>query len=1228
MANPLNNIIQWNANGFFSKLEEIKILVKYYDPAILCIQETHTRSYQKISLKGYNVERKDDDTGLKGHSGVVLFIKNDIIYSPLQVNSPHQIVAIRLKSPALTICNLYLPPSKHIDGKEIDDILSQLPTPFLITTDANSHSPLWGSKHQSPRGRLLEKIIQDHNISLLNTGDQTYFSSTHKTFSAIDLTLSSSSLLNRLTWRIHKDLCSSDHYPIIISLPQIAPPSRMHARWKIDKGNWQLFNKLLTLEGKDNKSPSDLNHFMKRIIRAADASIPRTNTKPKHTPVPWWSKDIAFSISERKKALHKFQISPTNENLIYFKKMRARAKYLIKTAKKSSWKEYISSITYATPTKIVWEKIKKIQGSATTLFKPLIENSILISNPFEIANSFARYFSRISSSQNYDRSFIQLKNNAENSFLDFSSCNNEAYNLPFRYEELEHALCQSKKSAPGPDNIHNVMLKNMNFESKVELLEVLNNLWLNDTFPDLWKRAILIPILKPNKPTHSVESYRPISLTSCVSKLLERMVNKRLVWVLENGNLISNQQCGFRQRRSCMDHLTRLEDYIQNSFIMKQHTIAVFFDLEKAFDRTWRYLILEKIHKWGFKGHLAYFIKNFLSDRKFQVRIGNTLSQIQCLENGVPQGAVISTTLFSIAVNDIEKYIKSPVQYSLFVDDLTIYLRSSNLTYLKAKLQSCINSISKWASERGFKISTEKTSCMHFCRLRKQHEDPLLLLNANPIVYKDSNKFLGLIMDKKLNWKNHIEHLRIKCLKSLNLMKVLSNTNWGADSTSLIRVYRTLIRSKLDYGAPIYASARESVVKKLDTIHNSGIRIALGSFRTSPILSILAEADEPPLRVRRQILAMSYIIKMKCMPTHPTFKNIFRPTNTLKFAKKPGNTRPLSIRMYDELAFIQRYLDEVVTFINAPSPPWLIAKPKIIWDLLKFPKDSTSRETYSQLYKEILNRYPSFNLIFTDGSKFKDKVGCAFWTGETNRYFKISSISSIFTAELKAIELALSSIKKHRIERCLILSDSVSALSAMNNIYSGQPLVQKILHLLDILVGEGKKIYFVWIPGHQGICGNEAVDLLAKKGAHKSNVDLTECYSEDLNKFIKQGILKNWRNEWDDIKNNHLKIVYPKICPLERSDLCRKKQVIISRLRIGHTYFSHGFLLRRENPPWCISCHRKIDVSHILIDCPLYEEHRKKCNLRNKSLTDILSNQEEYENVFKYLKIIKLIDKI
>ena len=196
---------------------------------------------------------------------------------------------------------------------------------------------------------------------------------------------------------------------------------------------------------------------------------------------------------------------------------------------------------------------------------------------------------------------------------------------------------------------------------------------------------------------------------------------------------------------------------------------------------------------------------------------------------------------------------------------------------IERQLQQYLNNIQEWATRNGFKFSKSKTVCMHFCQLRKAHDDPVLILDGQPIPVVEETKFLGVIFDKKLTFIPNIKKLKAKCQKALNLLRVVAHTDWGADRKILLNLYRTIVRSKLDYGCIVYGSARPSYLKTLDTIHHQGIRLALGAFRTSPAESLLVEANEPSLKDRREKLSLQFGIKLKSNRSNPTYNTVFRP---------------------------------------------------------------------------------------------------------------------------------------------------------------------------------------------------------------------------------------------------------------------------------------------------------------------------------------------------------------
>jgi potassium voltage-gated channel Eag-related subfamily H protein 8 len=195
--------------------------------------------------------------------------------------------------------------------------------------------------------------------------------------------------------------------------------------------------------------------------------------------------------------------------------------------------------------------------------------------------------------------------------------------------------------------------------------------------PSIWKLANGIPTPKPGKNHSEPSNYRPIALTSCVCETIERMINSRIAWFLESNGLLSNIQYIFRQGRSTVDYLVRFEAFIRDAVAKKEHAVPIIFYLEKAYDTTWKYGILKDLFDMGLIGKLSTFISNFLSERSEL-----TYSGIHEQEMGVPEGSILSVTLFSIEINSLAKGLSDNIEGYFYVDDFLIYIRHVLIDYV------------------------------------------------------------------------------------------------------------------------------------------------------------------------------------------------------------------------------------------------------------------------------------------------------------------------------------------------------------------------------------------------------------------------------------------------------------------------------------------------------------------------------------------------------------------
>ena len=845
----------------------------------------------------------------------------------------------------------------------------------------------------------------------------------------------------------------------------------------------------------------------------------------------------------------------------------------------------------------------------------------------DIANTLAENFSKNSSITNYSQTFQTYKTSQEKRHLNFKSNNLENYNLPFSLQELSTAINSSHDTAAGPDEIHYQLLKHLPDGSLKLLLDIFNGIWESGNFPDSWREATVIAIPKPGKETSDANSYRPIALTSCLCKTMERMVNNRLVYFLESNNLITELQSGFRKQRSTDDQLIRLETWIREGFLNREHVVAVFFDLEKAYDTAWKHGVLADLFRLGLRGNLPIFISQYLSHRSFRVRVGTTLSELYEQEEGYPQGGILSVTLFQIKINTIAKCLAPGIESSLYVDDFLACYRSKQMRTIERRLQQGLNNLQVWADQNGFRFSKQKTVCMHFCKLRRLHLDPILHIDniAIPVVHE--TKFLGILFDDRLSFIPHLRYLKTRCSKAMNLLRVVANRDWGADFKTLILLYRSLIRSKLDYGSIVYGSARRSYLEMLEPVQNRALKLCLGAFRTSPIDSLRVEANEPPLTHRRTKLSVLYCLKIKSNPLNPTHQCIFNNICMEKFLTKPTMIPPLCNRFIDYTSNMHFDLSVIAKHQSISNiPPWTIKLPHINWTMHSKNKATTDPEFFQILFHEMLEVYPEHSRIYTDGSKDGELVGSAAVSRDAVRQCRLPKWSTIFTAEIIAIGLALDIVEVSNNNKYLILSDSLSSLQAINNTRWDNPLVLQVRERCHGLFMAGKTVDFAWVPSHVGIVGNEKADVMANDALKLPMAEIKIPWS-DFRQDTESRFRADWQLYWDSIPPNKLRTVKPTLgVPAFEGISKRRDELVLHRARIGHTHLTHGYLLKGEDQPQCIPCSEELTIEHILIHCVDFAETRDKY-FNVQSLHELFSTVKPV-HIIGFLKEIQLYNKL
>ncbi|KZS06599.1 Uncharacterized protein APZ42_029899, partial [Daphnia magna] len=661
---PSNNFkcIQWNARGLSkAKLKEFRQQISILNPEVVLLSETHWNSDFAPKFKSHHILRKDRPNRLGG--GVAILIRKSLQFTPLPITTPDTVEAIGVSilctnKKHIDFISVYIPK----DDCETADIelLLKRDNDFLVGGDLNGHHSLWepnGAENKAGKS-IYEALINDPNACLITPPNlNTRIDPASGKSTTIDLTLTSSPLSTSATINTGPYM-GSDHLPVLITLNatlyrQIGRP----ASWILDENKWLLWNQQIENQfcNRDFYSINVPQVVTATFIEAIDSGniLCFKKTNPSRQPYkgqdparPWWNATCQKLVKEARRAFRVWKEAPLCPNKrTEWKKAEAKKRKTIISAKKLAWTTFVSSLGPNDQPKM-WSFVKNMVGKGSI---PAVEGySIRMNNknhntPEEKPELFLSIFSGVHPS-----------GIPKNSLLESRIVNGLIAQTPNRlndaitFEELDNSIPKSKSKAVGLDLIRNEMLKNLSTANKFYLLHLFNRLFASGYVPEIWKSAVVIPLLKQNKPAEDPNSYRPVSLTSCLGKMLERILANRLHWFLECKGLINIAQAGFRRGCSTTDHIAQLDSYIKTGFNQKKCTVATFLDISKAYDSMWIQGLMYKMANLGITGQFLGWVQEFLTGRNMCVRIGSIVSSSTPIENGVPQGAVLSPILFNI----------------------------------------------------------------------------------------------------------------------------------------------------------------------------------------------------------------------------------------------------------------------------------------------------------------------------------------------------------------------------------------------------------------------------------------------------------------------------------------------------------------------------------------------------------------------------------------------------
>jgi len=854
-------ICHLNAQSLKNKIDEFRNIFNGSLIDIICVSETWLvpeLNNDLFSVNGYKLLRNDRITH---GGGVAIYVRDCYKCKVVCKSNSNDVLEFLLISVEIEDTNILVGcvyrPYKNISLETFYDKfkdISALFTNIIVTGDFNSNV-------------LVENTVVNDMLSyglhLVNTQNPTHFTNTSSTL--LDLFFSAQE--NKVLLFDQISAPSFSRHDLIIMIYDLKCNSsgksltfrdfkNIDSELLISCANlidWDQIYFLNSIDDKVDFLQNCLNDLFECLV-----PVKKVNIKGKQNP--WFTGEIHRHITERNKIYNHWKRYRLPQDYDKYRMIKKKVSKMIRLAKIKHYEEKFST---ALNTKQTWKCIKNIGIGGKNLNKTVSEDLNELNRRFACISNCDNLTSQVENCQNCDMSSNTVINscdivdNSSLSSLGDGQLDENKFNFRNVFgDEVYRSIMSIKSNATGLDNINPIFLKKLLHIILPHITHIFNTILTTSVFPKSWKKVKITPIPKSNT------EYRPIAILPVLSKALEKLMASQMSEFLVKQNLLSDKQSGFRPKRSCVTALISVCEDIRKSLDNNEIIILLLLDFSKAFDNVNHRQLLKKLRRYfKFSNSAIKLIGSYLQGRLQTVCSGNSFSGFIELTKGVPQGSVLGPLLFAIYINDLPNVVRG-CNLHMYADDVQVYksCNAQTITQCAIELNEELSAISRWSSENSLSLNPSKSKYLVISRKPVRCNNLRLMINNAEIELVDKATNLGIVINNKLSYNDHINLI---VGRVYGMLRCLWATQYYTPRRIKLLLAKTYLIPKLLYGCELFSNLDSVCMRKINVLFNNITRYVFGLKRCDSVSMYSRQIFGVPLKSlldSRSLILMHKII--------------------------------------------------------------------------------------------------------------------------------------------------------------------------------------------------------------------------------------------------------------------------------------------------------------------------------------------------------------------------------